>query len=417
MAVELPEPVQDTRRPWFVAPPPPVPRGWTFWADHLRPDLPPIGVVQVSGFGCSRKLSGFGSGTATLALPCGIPPDRLLRLWSWRLWAFYDSYPWWCGIPTGIRDEGYARVTLTLTEVTGYLAKRVFTYNDHFGTPNGTEIPGGTENVVYRQVEQTLIASDLALALTDIGVPVDPATTQPLPRDRTYAKGSATRAKLLTDLSGVIDGPQFRSDYRMTPQGRPECRLRIGFPTVGTPESIELAATVPGQALSYTTAWSADSLRTRTWAIGDQPEGSESQVKPVIGPWPEPQWDLPDLDEADDWPGVSTSQGLMEKLRSEAARNRQPSMELSVAEPLNAPPLHSYNVGDVVQVRLTTSLLPGGLHIPATLDQIDVSGGEARATWTVTLPYPPPTPRQPLATRIDNIEARLRRVFRGLEAG
>ena len=136
-----------------VRPTVPLPGQWTFWADMMgtwdEPGRiwtpgPRLGPVDVAQFWCTSRLSGFGNGGVVLPLPCGIPSERLLRLWSWRLWCFYDNELYWCGAPSGIIDEnGAATVTLTLTELPGYLKKRVF------------DISGAS----FEQVEQTVIAA------------------------------------------------------------------------------------------------------------------------------------------------------------------------------------------------------------------------------------------------------------------
>ena len=94
-----------------------LPGEWTFWADMMGSwdedartwtPGPRLGPVDVAQFWCTSRLSGFGSGGAVLSLPCGIPSERLLRLWSWRLWCFYDNELYWCGAPSGIIDENGA---------------------------------------------------------------------------------------------------------------------------------------------------------------------------------------------------------------------------------------------------------------------------------------------------------------------
>ena len=101
-----------------------LPDVWSFWAD-LTVGGADLGPVMPLAFAYSSKLSDFGTGSATLPLKGTIDPDRMRRLWSWRLWAFYGGVPVWAGCPTGIRDEGKSTIDLTFSELPVYLKKRV----------------------------------------------------------------------------------------------------------------------------------------------------------------------------------------------------------------------------------------------------------------------------------------------------
>ena len=139
----------------------PLPGVWSFWADMVGdsrdPRSAPLGNVDVSAFSCVSRLSNFGHGQATVVLPCGIDEDRLRRLWSWRLWAFYDDgdgpRPYWAGIPTGITDEnGAAWANVTLTEMPGYCTRRQL--SEGFGW--------------FPNIEQTFLAYQLAGSVLDV---------------------------------------------------------------------------------------------------------------------------------------------------------------------------------------------------------------------------------------------------------
>ena len=93
-----------------------LPGQWQFWADQIV-GATALGVVDVSSFKATSKLSDFGTGEVVVDLPCGLDESRLRRLWSWRIWAFYNGVPVWCGVPTGIVDTGSAQATVTLTEL------------------------------------------------------------------------------------------------------------------------------------------------------------------------------------------------------------------------------------------------------------------------------------------------------------
>ena len=123
-------------------------------------------------------------------------------------------------------------------------------------------------------------------------------------RDRTYEYlEGGSRGQLLVNLSGVLNGPEWRTEYRMLASGRPECTLRIAYPRVGS-DSAGLGVAVPGAILSYRYQMDSDQLRTRTFAVGDLPhDAGENAVRPVVvATLDNPR--LPRLDAVDDWPGT-----------------------------------------------------------------------------------------------------------------
>jgi hypothetical protein len=374
-----------------------------------------LGAVDVGAFSCTRRLSGFGAGTMRLMLPSGIPAERLLRFWSWRVWAFYGDppRPYWCGVPTGAQDEGGPSVTLTLTEITGYLRKRQW----DIGPPNRR----------YNQVEQTVIARDIAAPLADLGAAVS-ITTDPgpgFPRDREYEYlEGESRANLLENLSQVIGGPEFRTDYYMAASGiyagRPAAALRIGYPRVGAEAAeggADLGLTVPGEAIGYGATWDSDHMRTRTFAAGDLPEDApEGTRKPVVVV-DRPQNDLPRLDEVDDYPGVILTSTLTERGNAEATRQADPALRLAVTAPEAAPPIWAYGPGDDVTVRVVTPLMPEGLAVDGRLTGVEVDAATGKVTWEVVISLPPPRARYTLTGRLGTLERITRGVFRrGAEA-
>lgn len=374
----------------------PLPGRWTFWADAIT-DGAPLGPVDVSGFGYTSRLSAFGNGSASFGLPCGLDSARLLRLWSWRLWAFYNGVPVWCGVPSGVSDEdASARVSLTFTELPGYLTKRQF-----------DEWPSATWN----GVEQTEIARRLAAPVADVGVRIVTSPGPGVPRDRVYQYlESDSRGQLLANLAGVIDGPEFRAEYAMTPAGRPECVLRIAYPRVGSGQA-GLGVTVPGGALGYRAQWDADLLRTFTFAVGDLPQDAPQDTPRPVATVNRPQPDLPRLDAADDWPGTFLASTLAERARTMATAHAAPALSLTASPPASYPPLSAYAVGDDVTVSATTPLLPGGLTVAGRLTQLDVSAGSGVATWTVVTALPAPQARESLTGRLGRLDTSLRQVF------
>lgn len=373
-----------------------IPSAWTFWADAIVGGAR-FGPVDVSAFTCTSKLSDFGSGSVTLSLPSGLPPGRELALWSWRLWAMYEGRPYWCGVPTGITDEGTASVALTLTELTGYLARR---------------LPDWSPSKVYTQVEQTVIAADLAAPLADVGVPVVTSAGSGQLRDRTYEFLQGTRASLLTDLSQVINGPEFRAEYAMTTGGLPQCTLRVAYPRVGSGQA-GLGLNVNVAALGYRADWDSDQLRTRTYAVGDTADNAPAGTPQPVAITDAPQASLPRLDAADDWPGTVVQSTLREKAAAASLQYAAPTLALTVTPSEAVPDLQQYRVGDDVTVRVTTPLMPGGLTVTGRLLQIDLDAGAGTAAWTVGVTQPPPQARETIARRLSRLDRTVRAVFRG----
>lgn len=374
----------------------PLPGEWTFWADTIIGHQP-LGHVQPVAFSASRLLSDFGKGSVTLPVASGaLDQSRLLRLWSWRLWAYYGGRPWWCGVPTGVADEAAATATLTLTELPGYLEKRQFDVHP---------------DQRFNQVEQVQIAASLAAPVTDVGVSIITSAGPGFPRDRTYEYlESDSRAQLLRNLSEVISGPQFRSEYAVNSSGRPVCSLKIAYPRAG--QATGLGLVVPGNATGYSAAWDADELRTRTFAVGEVPESAPEGTPKPVAVEDRPQADLPRLDEVDDYPGVILQSTLIERAATAATLHAEPVLELSADTVASDPPLTSYGPGDDVTVRLVTPLLPGGFDVTGQLTEVSVNAATGAVAWTVAIALPPPRPRETLAQRLDRIDLTVRGAFR-----
>lgn len=365
-----------------------VPGQWSFWADGVVAPHTPLGPVQCTAFRYTAKLSGFGSGTATLVLAGGgLDPATIRRLWSYRLWAFYQGVPVWCGVPTGLADQGAAVVSVTLTELPGYLAKRTFDISP---------------NKVYTQVEQVTIAADLAGPLADLGVAVITQAGAGMKRDRTYEYLQSTRADLLTQLAGVIQGPQFRSEYAMA-GGLPTCTLRIAYPRVGSGQA-QLGLMVPGAALGYQATWDADAMRTRTFAVGDLPDNAAANTPKPVKVVDAPQAGVPRLDAVDDWAGVVLQSTLNEKAATASTQQAAPALALTATPSEAFPAISTYNVGDDVTVIATTPLMPGGFTATGQLTQVDVDAAAGTAAWTVATTLPPAKARESLAGRLARLD-------------
>lgn len=377
---------------------PRLPAEWSFWAETVT-GAEPLGPVQATRFLATRRMSAFPRGEITLqADSSAIPNDLLLRFWHWKVWAFYGGEPYWCGVPDGYRDEGEAVVTFTLGEVSGYLERRQW----DVGPPSRR----------YAQVEQTAIARDIAAPLADVAVPVVTSPGEGFLRDREYEFLEAdSRGQLLTNLAEVIDGPQFRTEYSMAGD-RPVCTLHIGYP-VGTQEAqTGLGLAVPGNGTAFQASWDADELRTRTYAVGEVPEGAPDGTPRPVYVEDRPQPGLPRLDAVDDWAGVTEATTLRERARTAAEQYAGPVLELSGSVPVSDPDLRTYNVGDTVTVRIVTPAMPGGVESDGTLTETYVNAMEGRVDWTVTTAVPPPRPRESLAARLDRIDLMTRAAFR-----
>jgi hypothetical protein len=365
---------------------------WTFWADNAVPPWADIGPVQVVAFTCNWQLSGFGSGEATIAVGPGssLPRAMLMQLWTWRLWAFYGGQPVWAGCPTGVTDVGSQTVTVALSELPGYLALKQYALNH-----------------TYAAAEQTAIAADLASPLANIGVPVVTSPGSGQARDRTYTFLQSSRDQLLTELSQVISGPEFRSEY--SSPADPICTLKIAYPRVGTAGN--LAVVVPDGAISFRTTWAGDMLRTRTFAVGDLPPNSPTTATKPVVVIVAPQAGVPELDHVDDWQGVSVASTLNEYAAAYSQSYATPALALEAVMPLMSPPLGSYGVGDDVSVALADPLVPAGLNATGRLTAVQVDAGAGTATWTVAITLPHPRRYASLSAQLKDLHKKTAGIF------
>jgi len=394
----------------------PLPGRWTFWAETMVGGQR-LGMVDVSSFYCVKRLNAWGYGNVTLNLPCGLDTETMLALWSWRLWSFYDGLPVFCGVPTGLADQnGSAHVQFTMTELPGYLTRRQWDRRDAnipWDSPRPPILggPGG----FFEKVEQTTIARVIAEPVQDVGVEIvtEPGTGVIRDRKYEYLEGGS-RGQLLVNLAGVINGPEFRTEYRMTPQGVPVCTLRIAYRRVGSDDA-GLGVAVPGAVLSYRAQFDSDQLRTRTFAVGDLPADTPlepdqpSPPRPVvIAELANPR--LPRLDAVDDWPGTILLDTLRERAETAAMINSVPAQAIVGSPPESYPVITSYGVGDTVTVRAVTPLIPEGVEFAARLQEIEINAGEGTATWSLGLLQPPQRTRESVAgafRRLDTTTAAL----------
>jgi hypothetical protein len=389
--------------------PPVLPGEWTFYADRLETSPasgglgPPSGVlqlgpVQLARFHYHRDLSAFGAGEAEILVgTSSLTRTDLLRLWGWRLWCYYEGTPVFCGWPTGLTDAGGASVTVTLTEVTGFLTKRQF-----------------ATTARHSQTEQVDIARQLAQPLQEVGVEVVTDAGPGFLRDRSYTYLENSRAELLTNLSNVISGPQFRTDYYMGTDGLPHARLTIAYPRVGS-DIPDLGVTVPGGVIDYSAKWDSDLMRTMTFAVGDTPEDApEDTPKPVYQLHrPQPSTGIPiRLDEADDWPGTILMATLADRANSYADMYAAPSLVLDATVPLDKPSVATYGPGDGVTIHIADPLLEGGLDVHGQLTQAQINAAEGTAIWTVSTELPPPRPRETLVQTLHRLDWTTTGLFR-----
>jgi hypothetical protein len=381
----------------------PLPGKWTFWAESMVGSQA-LGNVDVGGFYCVRRLSDFGYGNVTLNLPCGLSSDVLVNLWSWRLWAYYAGEPYFCGVPTGLQDEnGSERVTFTLTELPGYLRKRQW---DVFPDRK------------FINWEQTAIARELAQPVEDVGVQIiTQPGVPPVFRDRTYEYlEGGSRGQLLANLSGVLQGPEWRTEYATLSNGRPQCYLRIAYPRVGSDEA-GLGVSVPGAILAYRYQMDSDQLRTRTFAVGDLPH-ADDQGRPIPEGTPRPVVvrnvnlpSLPRLDAVDDWPGTVNIKTLEDRANTGATINSIPAQEVQGSPPESYPALGTYGPGDTVTVRAVTPLIPEGIEFAARLTQVEVNAATGVATWHAQFISPPQTARLSVSGTLNRLATGARQLF------
>jgi len=393
--------------------PAPLPGLWTFWVDrYISPGVfEPAGPVTATSFNCIRRLSGYGTGDIIIvAETSSLTRPELLRLWGWRLWAYFAGQPVWCGMPNGLTDDGRAVISFTLSEVTGYLRKRQWDLAGQYGVLTGG--PPATHRR-YDQVEQVAIARDLAAPVADVGVSITTSQGPGFPRDRNYAfLESESRAQLLVNLAGVIEGPEFRTSYYTGNDGLPRAELTIAFPRVGS-DLPGLGATVPGTAMDYTLKWDADMFRTRTYAVGEQPESVDGVEQPKISHMTDrPQPGFPRLDEVDDWPGVTVPATLAERAESNATIYASPTLDASVTVPAIQPPYGTYGPGDTVHLMITGPMQPDGIDIEGRLTELSVNARESRCGWTVSVTEPPGQPRQTLIQQLASLRRLTTGVFR-----
>jgi len=315
---------------------------WTFWADRTTQKFTPLGPVSVTAAKFGHVLNGFGTGSFTVSVEQkSLSREDLLALWSWRLWVYHYGTPVWCGCPTGISDNGSATVEMTMLELPGYLQRRVL-----------------TNKLTYTQVEQTVIAAALAQPVVAVGVTVVTSPGSGVLRDREYnAFEGESRAALLSGLCEVENGAEFRAEYTQdAAAGLPLCMLRIAYPRIGS--ATGLALTMPGKAVSAAIAWDADEYRTRTYAIGDKPEGApEAAQKPMRIADRVPGSNVPLLEAVDDWPGVVLTTTLTERANTYANIYGTPALDVKGTVSVTDPPLWTYDVGDDVTVTIIDPLM------------------------------------------------------------
>jgi hypothetical protein len=391
----VPGPLGLPINPWI--PVVPLHGEWTFWAESMRPPYRSLGMVDVSSFYCVKRISAFGHGNMTVNLPCGLSSDVLLNLWSWRVWALYAGEPYWCGVPTGLQDQdGSAHVQFTMIELPGYLTRRQQDQHPF---------------LEFKNAEQTVIARQLAEPAQDVGVVV---TTEAGPgklRDRKYEfLEGGSRGQLLINLAQVLDGPEFRTEYRMGPNGRPQCVLRIAYPRVGT-DSAGLGVSVPGAILNYRFQMDSDQLRTHTFAVGDlASDAPEGAVRPVAITYRDDP-NLPRLDAVDDWPGTILESTLWERSGTGTIINSVPAQSVTGSPPESYPPITTYGPGDTVTVRAVTPLIPEGAEFSARLQQVEVNAATGVATWSAALTSPPQVTRTSINGAITQLRTQASQVF------
>jgi hypothetical protein len=382
--------------PWVPATP--LPGEWTFWAESMLSPYRSLGMVDVSSFYCVKRVSAFGHGNMAVNLPCGLASETLINLWSWRIWAFYAGEPYWCGVPTGLQDQnGSAHVQFTLIELPGYLTRRQ--QDEH-------------PFMEFRNAEQTFIARRLAEPVQEVGVAISTEAGGGKLRDRKYEfLEGGSRGQLLINLAGVLDGPEWRTEYEMRPNGRPQCTLRIAYPRVGS-DTAGLGVAVPGAILNYRFLMDSDKLRTHTFAVGDLPsDAPEDAVRPVAITYLANHPYLPRLDAVDDWPGTILESTLWERSNTATIINSIPAQEVTGGPPESHPSILTYGPGDTITVRAVTPLIPEGVEFQARLLQVEVNAATGVANWSAALTSPPQATRTSVGGAITAMDRQASQLF------
>jgi len=399
----VPDPRAIPINPWLPATE--LPGEWTFWAESMRPPYRQLGMVDVSSFYCVKRVSAFGHGNMTVNLPCGLDSETLINLWSWRVWAYYAGEPYFCGVPTGLQDQdGSAHVQFTLIELPGYLTRRQQDQHPflEFGSAGPPE----------QTVEQTTIARQLAEPVQEVGVVISTEAGPGKGRRRKYEfLEGGSRGQLLINLCGVLDGPEFRTEYRAAANGRPQCVLRIAYPRVGD-DTAGLGVAVPGAILNYRFQMDSDQLRTHTFAVGDLPsDAPEGAARPVAITYIPNHPYLPRLDAVDDWPGTILESTLWERSNTATIINSIPAQEVTGAPPESHPSILTYGPGDTVTVRAVTPLIPEGVEFQARLLQVEVNAATGIANWSAALTSPPQATRTSVNGAITALSKQASQVF------
>jgi hypothetical protein len=446
---------------------------WTFWADASTGSHKAFGQLSVIGFTCNWVLSDFGSAEAVIPVAhSALSRADLLGFYKWRLWALYRGVPVWGGLATGLLDDGGDAVTVSLTELPGYLARKVW-----------------AQQVVYGAVDQSAIASDVAARLDNVGVPrliTTSGSARNRPQTIAFLDGP-TRGDLLRGLAQLSGGIQFRSEYSLSSASLPVCTLHIDRYQVGQSGS-GLALQVPGGAVSFQAQWGSDLMRTRTLAVGgvenvstppmpataipafnnsSQPVkvtisdaknvtsvqvaapasnsnevgtgGGTYTVPPggsiyllytvpsgasapnwawatalphsPVGVADLPQAGVPNLDYVDDHPRIFETGPLTDRANTAASVYAGPSVAITAVSPVSRPALGTYGVGDDVSVALADPLLPAGWVTIGTLTRIEADAVAGTVTWTVAITAPAPRPGRTLTGRLGRLERKVAGMF------
>jgi hypothetical protein len=312
-------------------------------------------------------------------------------------------------VPTGLQDQdGSAHVQFTLIELPGYLTRRQQDQHPflEFGSAAG---PGG--NPPEQTVEQTFIARTLAEPVQEVGVALSTEAGGGKGRRRKYEfLEGGSRGQLLINLAGVIEGPEFRTEYEMRPNGRPLCVLRIAYPRVGS-DTAGLGVAVPGAIVNYRFQMDSDQLRTHTFAVGDLPsDAPEGAVRPVAITYMDNP-NLPRLDAVDDWPGTILESTLWERSTTATIINAIPAQEVTGAPPESHPSILTYGPGDTVTVRAVTPLIPEGVEFQARLLQVEVNAATGIANWSAALTSPAQATRTSINGAITALSKQASQVF------
>ncbi|QOX82051.1 hypothetical protein H8R18_01350 [Nanchangia anserum] len=298
--------------------------------------------------------------TASFSLPIAdpaCPRDWLGYTAPWRVvfvLASDDGRIWWAGIPTARTfNAASEKVEISASSLEAYLGRRY--------------VPARR----FDRTDQADIAAWLVSSTLDAGIPIEidaPATG--VLRDREYTTDEAgTVLQRLTDLSGVIDGPEWWIETAWaTPGERSRIKhvFHVGYPRIGVAATRPQAVfEIPGGLLDLKLEerWGESEAATLVVVSGE----GEGETKPISSDHValKQEWaGYPRLEVRQQAQNVTEMATLEAKAEKTLARLSTGTRVLSLSQALDASPRLGvdWDMGDDVRIIANTPAL--------TLDEV-----------------------------------------------